>query len=153
MEFCGGHTHAIFRYGLQDLLPAPVEMVHGPGCPVCVLPVGRLDMAMKIAEQQGVILATYGDMLRVPGVKGRSLLKAKAEGADIRMVYSAADAVELAARNPDRQVVFLAIGSRPPRRRPHSPCDPRRRGVSTTLRVRQSCADTRGARCHSRTEG
>ncbi|MFN8831124.1 MAG: hydrogenase formation protein HypD [Labrys sp. (in: a-proteobacteria)] len=110
MEFCGGHTHAIFRYGLQDLLPANVEMVHGPGCPVCVLPVGRLDMAMRIAEQPGVILATYGDMLRVPGVKGRSLLKAKADGADIRMVYSAADAVAIAAQNPDREVVFLAIG-------------------------------------------
>ncbi len=110
MEFCGGHTHAIFRYGLQDLLPANVEMVHGPGCPVCVLPVGRLDMAMRIAEQPGVILATYGDMLRVPGVKGRSLLKAKAGGADIRMVYSAADAVAIAAQNPDREVVFLAIG-------------------------------------------
>ena len=110
MEFCGGHTHAIFRYGLQDLLPANVEMVHGPGCPVCVLPVGRLDMAMRMAEQPGVILATYGDMLRVPGVKGRSLLKAKADGADIRMVYSAADAVALAAANPDREVVFLAIG-------------------------------------------
>jgi hydrogenase expression/formation protein HypD len=110
MEFCGGHTHAIFRYGLQDLLPGNVEMVHGPGCPVCVLPAGRLDMAMRIAARPDVILATYGDMMRVPGLKGRSLLKAKAEGADIRMVYSAADAVALARANPEKQVVFLAIG-------------------------------------------
>ncbi len=110
MEFCGGHTHAIFRYGLQDLLPANVEMVHGPGCPVCILPTGRLDMAIRIAERPGVILASYGDMLRVPGSKGRSLLKAKAEGCDVRMVYSTADAVALARANPDREVVFLAIG-------------------------------------------
>ena len=110
MEFCGGHTHAIFRYGLQDLLPGTVEMIHGPGCPVCVLPIGRLDMAVRLAERENVILASYGDMLRVPGSRGRSLLKAKADGADIRMVYSIADAMALARANPECQVVFFAIG-------------------------------------------
>ncbi|MEO1089531.1 MAG: hydrogenase formation protein HypD [Pseudomonadota bacterium] len=110
MEFCGGHTHAIFRYGVQDLLPANVEMVHGPGCPVCVLPMGRLDMAIDLAMRPEVILCSYGDMLRVPGSRRRSLFKAKAEGADVRMVYSAADALALAKDNPDREVVFFAIG-------------------------------------------
>ncbi|MDK9720478.1 MAG: hydrogenase formation protein HypD [Rhodospirillales bacterium] len=110
MEFCGGHTHAIFRYGIQDLLPPGVRMIHGPGCPVCVLPMGRIDGAIHLARQHGVILASYGDMLRVPGGGRESLLKAKAQGADVRMVYSPADAVALAAANPDRQVVFFAIG-------------------------------------------
>jgi len=110
MEFCGGHTHAISRYGLEDILPANVRMVHGPGCPVCVLPVGRIDAAIWLAGQPGVILCTYGDMLRVPGSKRLSLLKAKAEGRDIRMVYSTLDAVKLAQSNPDRKVVFFAIG-------------------------------------------
>ena len=110
MEFCGGHTHAIFRYGIEDLLPANVEMVHGPGCPVCVLPTGRLDMAIRLAKRDGIILASYGDMLRVPGSKGQSLLKAKADGADVRMVYSTLDAVKLAEANPDRDVIFFAIG-------------------------------------------
>jgi len=110
MEFCGGHTHAIYRYGLEDLLPANVIMVHGPGCPVCVLPAGRLDMAIRIASQPGVILCTYADMMRVPGARGMSLIKARAEGRDVRMVYSVSDALELAELNPDRQVVFLAIG-------------------------------------------
>jgi len=110
MEFCGGHTHAIFRYGLEDLLPANIEMVHGPGCPVCVLPTGRLDMAIRLARRDGVILASYGDMLRVPGSKGQSLMKAKADGADIRMVYSTIDALKLADANPDREVIFFAIG-------------------------------------------
>ncbi|CAA7613351.1 hydrogenase formation protein HypD [Magnetospirillum sp. UT-4] len=110
MEFCGGHTHAISRYGLEDLLPANVRMVHGPGCPVCVLPIGRLDAALWLARQPGVILCTYGDMLRVPGSKRVSLLKAKAEGSDIRMVYSTMDALKLAEANPERQVVFFAIG-------------------------------------------
>jgi hydrogenase expression/formation protein HypD len=110
MEFCGGHTHAIFRYGLEDLLPANIEMVHGPGCPVCVLPTGRLDMAIRLAKRDGVILACYGDMLRVPGSQGQSLMKAKADGADIRMVYSTLDAVKLAQANPDREVIFFAIG-------------------------------------------
>jgi hydrogenase expression/formation protein HypD len=110
MEFCGGHTHAISRYGLEDLLPANVRMIHGPGCPVCVLPVGRIDAAIWLARQDGVTLCTYGDMLRVPGSKRLSLLKAKAEGCDIRMVYSTMDALKLAQSLPDRQVVFFAIG-------------------------------------------
>jgi hydrogenase expression/formation protein HypD len=110
MEFCGGHTHAISRYGLEDLLPANVRMIHGPGCPVCVLPVGRIDAAIRLAREPGVILCTYGDMLRVPGSKRLSLLKAKAEGCDVRMVYSTQDAIKLAVANPGRQVVFFAIG-------------------------------------------
>ncbi len=110
MEFCGGHTHAIFRYGVQDLMPGNVRFVHGPGCPVCVLPMGRIDNAMELAERHGVILCTYGDMMRVPAAKRRSLLKAKAEGADIRMVFSTQDALAIARKNPERQVVFFAIG-------------------------------------------
>jgi Hydrogenase maturation factor len=118
MEFCGGHTHAIFRYGIEDLLPANIEMVHGPGCPVCVLPTGRLDMAIRLAKRDGVILASYGDMLRVPGSKGQSLMKAKADGADIRMVYSTLDALKLAEANPDREVSSSPSDSRPRPRRP-----------------------------------
>lgn len=110
MEFCGGHTHAIFRYGVQDLMPANVTFVHGPGCPVCVLPIKRLDNAIELAERHGVMLCTYGDMMRVPASKRRTLLKAKADGADVRMVYSTQDALRLARENPDRQVVFFAIG-------------------------------------------
>jgi len=110
MEFCGGHTHAISRYGVTDLLPPNVRMIHGPGCPVCVLPIGRIDMAIRLALEAGVILCTYGDTLRVPASGGLSLLKAKARGGDIRMVYSSADAVSIARQNPDRQVVFFAIG-------------------------------------------
>ncbi|QRM18035.1 hydrogenase formation protein HypD [Dechloromonas sp. TW-R-39-2] len=110
MEFCGGHTHAISRYGVSDLLPANVKMIHGPGCPVCVLPIGRVDQAIRLAVEQGVMLCTYGDCLRVPASDGLSLMKAKARGGDIRMVYSSADAVLLAQKNPDKQVVFFAIG-------------------------------------------
>ncbi|ANQ86971.1 hydrogenase formation protein HypD [Azoarcus olearius] len=114
MEFCGGHTHAISRYGVIDLLPKNVRMVHGPGCPVCVLPVGRIDMAIKLAMERAVTICTYGDCLRVPASDGLSLLKARAHldksRADIRMVYSAADALALAQREPQREVVFLAIG-------------------------------------------
>jgi len=110
MEFCGGHTHAIFRYGVQDLLPPGVRLIHGPGCPVCVLPIGRIDNAVELAGREGVILCTYGDLLRVPGSNGTSLLRAKADGADVRMVYSTLDALRIAADNPDRQVVFFAIG-------------------------------------------
>lgn len=110
MEFCGGHTHAIFRYGVQDLMPENVNFVHGPGCPVCVLPIGRIDNAIQLAQQEGAILCTYGDMLRVPASERKSLLKVKAEGADIRMVYSTQDALKIARENPEREVVFFAIG-------------------------------------------
>jgi hydrogenase expression/formation protein HypD len=110
MEFCGGHTHAIFRYGVQDLCPPNLRFVHGPGCPVCVLPTARIDQAIALAEGHGVTLCTYGDLMRVPGGERRSLLKAKAGGADIRMVYSTQDALAIARANPGRQVVFFAIG-------------------------------------------
>jgi hydrogenase expression/formation protein HypD len=109
MEVCGGHTHAIYRHGLEELLPPEVELVHGPGCPVCVIPTGRVDDAIAIAETDGVTLATFGDMLRVPGSRG-SLLDAKARGADVRMVYSPLDALALAAQEPDRHLCFFAIG-------------------------------------------
>ncbi|MDP2170444.1 MAG: hydrogenase formation protein HypD [Rhodocyclaceae bacterium] len=110
MEFCGGHTHAISRYGISDLLPANVRMVHGPGCPVCVLPIGRIDMAIALALEHEVTLCNYGDCLRVPATDGESLLKAKSRGGDVRMVYSAADALKIARAHPTRQVVFFAIG-------------------------------------------
>ncbi len=110
MEFCGGHTHAIFRYGVQYLMPANVRFVHGPGCPVCVLPIGRIDNAIQLVEEHDVILCTYADLLRVPASGRKSLLKVKAAGADIRMVYSTQDALNIARDNPERQVVFFAIG-------------------------------------------
>lgn len=110
MEFCGGHTHAIFRYGVQDLMPDNVKYIHGPGCPVCVLPMGRIDSAMHLVENHDVILCSYGDLLRVPASQRKSLLKAKAAGADIRMVYSTQDALKIARENPGREVVFFAIG-------------------------------------------
>jgi hydrogenase expression/formation protein HypD len=109
MEVCGGHTHSIFRYGLEGLLPKSIELVHGPGCPVCVLPMGRVDDCIAIAEQPGVIFTTFGDAMRVPGSR-KSLLQAKADGADVRMVYSPLDALALAKLNPDREVVFFALG-------------------------------------------
>jgi hydrogenase expression/formation protein HypD len=109
MEVCGGHTHSIFRYGLEGLLPKSIELVHGPGCPVCVLPMGRIDDCVAIAERSEVILATFGDAMRVPGSR-KSLMQARADGADVRMVYSPMDALELARRHPNRQVVFFAIG-------------------------------------------
>lgn len=109
MEVCGGHTHSIFRYGLEGMLPKEIELVHGPGCPVCVLPMGRVDDCVAIAEHPKVIFTTFGDAMRVPGSK-KSLLQAKADGADIRMVYSPMDALALARKNPDREVVFFAIG-------------------------------------------
>ena len=109
MEVCGGHTHTIYRYGVQDHLPEAIELVHGPGCPVCVIPMGRVDDGIAIAEQEGVILTCFGDMMRVPGGRG-SFLEANARGADIRMVYSPLDALRIARENPDRQVVFYAIG-------------------------------------------
>ncbi len=110
MEFCGGHTHAISRYGLEDLLPANVRMIHGPGCPVCVLPVGRIDAAIELARRPEVTLCTYADLMRVPASGGASLMKAKAGGADIRMVYSTLDALRIAEAEPGREVVFFAIG-------------------------------------------
>jgi len=110
MEFCGGHTHAISRYGIEDMLPANVQMVHGPGCPVCVLPMGRIDDAIKLALRPEVTLCTYADLMRVPATAGANLLKAKAAGADIRMVYSTLDAIRIAEAEPARQVVFFAIG-------------------------------------------
>jgi hydrogenase expression/formation protein HypD len=110
MEFCGGHTHALARHGVLDLLQPNLRMIHGPGCPVCVLPIGRIDMAIELALQRGVMLCTYGDVMRVPASAGLSLQRAKARGADIRMVYSPADALQLARVHPQREVVFLAIG-------------------------------------------
>ena len=109
MEVCGGHTHSIFKYGIEQLLGDRIELVHGPGCPVCVLPMGRVDDCVALAEQPGVIFATFGDAMRIPGSK-KSLLHAKAEGADIRIVYSPTDALALARANPDREVVFFALG-------------------------------------------
>lgn len=110
MEFCGGHTHAISRYGLQGLLPQNIRMIHGPGCPVCILPIGRLDMAIALAMQPGVILCCYGDTLRVPGSSGNSLQNARAHGADVRMVYSATEVLTIAEASPSQEVVFFAIG-------------------------------------------
>jgi hydrogenase expression/formation protein HypD len=109
MEVCGGHTHTIYKHGIEDLLPPQVELVHGPGCPVCVIPMGRQDDAIAIAERPEVIFTTFGDMMRVPATRG-SLLDAKARGADVRMVYSPLDALRIARENPDREVVFFAIG-------------------------------------------
>jgi hydrogenase expression/formation protein HypD len=109
MEVCGGHTHSIYKYGVDDLLPTNVELVHGPGCPVCVIPMGRVDDGIAIAMEPGVIFTCFGDMMRVPGSRG-SLLEAKAAGADVRMVYSPLDALRIARENPDREVVFFAIG-------------------------------------------
>ena len=109
MEVCGGHTHSIYKYGIDDLLPENVELVHGPGCPVCVIPMGRVDDGIAIAHQPGVIFTCFGDMMRVPGSNG-TLLEAKAAGADVRMVYSPLDALRIAKQNPDREVVFFAIG-------------------------------------------
>ena len=109
MEVCGGHTHTIYKHGIEDILPRSIDMVHGPGCPVCVLPMGRVDDAIAIARTDGIIFTTFGDMMRVPGSKG-SLLDAKADGADVRFVYSPLDALKLARQYPDREVVFFAIG-------------------------------------------
>ena len=109
MEICGGHTHAIFRFGLDKLVHEGIEFIHGPGCPVCVLPMSRVDECIEIAEREGVIFTTFGDAMRVPGTRG-SLMQAKARGADIRMVYSPLDALEIARRNPEREVVFFGLG-------------------------------------------
>ncbi len=109
MEVCGGHTHTIYKYGIEDILPGNIDMIHGPGCPVCVLPMGRIDDAISIARTEGVIFTTFGDMMRVPGSK-ESLLDARAGGAEVRFVYSPLDALKMACQNPDRQVVFFAVG-------------------------------------------
>jgi hydrogenase expression/formation protein HypD len=109
MEVCGGHTHAIYRFGLKDLLPSNIELIHGPGCPVCVLPMGRIDDGLSIANQPNVIFAAFGDMMRVPGTQG-SPLEHKARGMDVRIVYSPSDALKLAHTNPDKHVMFFAIG-------------------------------------------
>jgi len=109
MEVCGGHTHAIYRFGLMDLLPSNIELVHGPGCPVCVLPMGRIDDGLSIAEDPAVIFAAFGDMMRVPGTRG-SPLEYKARGMDVRIVYSPSDALKLARANPGKHVMFFAIG-------------------------------------------
>jgi len=109
MEVCGGHTHTIYKHGIEDILPRNIDLVHGPGCPVCVLPMGRVDDAIAIARTDGVIFTTFGDMMRVPGSQG-SLLDAKADGADVRFVYSPLDVLKLARQYPDREVVFFAIG-------------------------------------------
>ncbi len=109
MEVCGGHTHTIYKHGIENVLPGTVELVHGPGCPVCVIPMGRVDDAIAVAETPGVIFTSFGDMMRVPGGNG-NLLEAKARGADVRMVYSPLDALRIAMANPDKQVVFFAVG-------------------------------------------
>ncbi len=109
MEVCGGHTHSIYRFGLKDLLPPNIELVHGPGCPVCVLPMGRIDDGLSIAEQPDVIFTAFGDMMRVPGTRG-SPLEYKARGMDVRIVYSPTDALKLARNNPGKHVMFFAIG-------------------------------------------
>ena len=109
MEVCGGHTHTIYKHGIENVLPDSVELVHGPGCPVCVIPMGRVDDAIAIAETPGIVFTSFGDMMRVPGSNG-NLLDAKARGADVRMVYSPLDALRIARDNPDREVVFFAIG-------------------------------------------
>ena len=110
MEFCGGHTHVLSRYGLEDLLPPQIEMIHGPGCPVCVMPIGRIDSAISLARDYGTIVCTYADTMRVPASGGLSMMRARTQGADIRMVYSATDALNVARENPTREVVFFAIG-------------------------------------------
>ncbi len=110
MEFCGGHTHALFRHGINDVLPKNITMVHGPGCPVCVMPMSRIDLAIHLAGREDTILCTYGDMMRVPGSNKVSLITAKAMGAQVEMVYSSLEALTIAQQNPDKQVVFYAIG-------------------------------------------
>jgi hydrogenase expression/formation protein HypD len=109
MEVCGGHTHAIYRFGLKDILPDNIELIHGPGCPVCVLPMGRIDDGLDIARKNDAIFAAFGDMMRVPGAHG-SPFEHKARGTDVRIVYSPSDALQIARRNPDRHVIFFAIG-------------------------------------------
>ncbi len=130
MEFCGGHTHAIHRYALNQLLPSNIKLIHGPGCPVCVLPIPRVDQAIWLALQENIIFCSYADMLRVPGDHQDSLIKAKSRGADVRIIYSVADALELAQLNPDRIIIFFAIGfetTTPPTA--HAILEAKRRGL------------------------
>jgi hydrogenase expression/formation protein HypD len=109
MEVCGGHTHAIYRFGLKDILPPNIELIHGPGCPVCVLPMGRIDDGLSVAADPDVMFTAFGDMMRVPGTQG-SPLEHKARGMDVRIVYSPSDALKLAKANPSKHVMFFAIG-------------------------------------------
>lgn len=110
MEFCGGHTHTLFKYGIPDLLPPAIKMLHGPGCPVCVLPMSAIEKAIALARAPNTILCSYGDMLRVPGSQAMSLLKARAQGADIRILYSPLEALSIAKNQPDKHVIFFAVG-------------------------------------------
>jgi hydrogenase expression/formation protein HypD len=149
MEFCGGHTHAIFRYGVQDLMPPNVRFIHGPGCPVCVLPMARIDHAIALATRHGVTLCTYGDLMRVPASERRSLLKAKASGADVRMIYSTQDALRIAREDPRRQVVLFAIGfetTTPPTavavKTARAEGSPTSRSSATTCSPRRPCASS-----------
>jgi hydrogenase expression/formation protein HypD len=109
MEVCGGQTHSLVKNGILNILPDKIKMVHGPGCPVCVTPLNLIDKAVYLAEEKGVIMCSYGDMIRVPGSE-RSLLEAKARGADVRILYSPLEAVKIAQDNPTKQVVFFAVG-------------------------------------------
>lgn len=109
MEVCGGHTHTIYKHGLEDYLPEQISLVHGPGCPVCVIPMGRVDDAIHIASQPDVIMTSFGDMMRVPGGEG-NFFDSNSEGTNIRMVYSPLDSLKIAKQNPDKHVVFMAIG-------------------------------------------
>jgi hydrogenase expression/formation protein HypD len=109
MEVCGGHTHTIYRFGLKDILPENIELIHGPGCPVCVLPMGRIDDGLSLAQSSGVIFTAFGDMMRVPGTHGNPL-EHKARGVDVRIVYSPSDALKIARANPEKHVLFFAIG-------------------------------------------
>lgn len=110
MEFCGGHTHTIFRYGIPDMLPENIKLLHGPGCPVCVLPMKRINAAIELAKQDDTVLCSYGDMLRVPGDAQMSLLKAKSQGADVRMIYSPAEVLDIAQKEPNKKIIFFAVG-------------------------------------------
>ncbi|TAF09308.1 MAG: hydrogenase formation protein HypD [Nostocales cyanobacterium] len=109
MEVCGGHTHSIFKYGIEEILPDNIELIHGPGCPVCVMPKGRIDDAIALCQDPNIIFTTFGDAMRVPGSK-TSLLQAKAQGADIRMVYSPLDSLKIAKENPNKEIVFFGLG-------------------------------------------
>src|SRR6202051_3152592 len=153
MEVCGGHTHTIFKYGIEDLLPSNVELVHGPGCPVCVIPMGRLDDGIAVAHQPGVIFTCFGDLMRVPGSDG-SLLDAKAAGADVRMVYSPLDSLKIARQNPDRQGGFFAIGFRTTAPSPNpAPQNPARQVVFSPTGFETTAPSTALTLLRARAEG